>query len=206
MRLALVPRTNEIYDLFSCAGENALAAARLAAVRFRELPGTTADQARIKELEHEGDRLLGDIFHYLNTQYITPFDREDVFGLAHAIDDVVDHIEHASDMLGLYRIERPSERAIAQCDVLVNATEELAAASGSLRARNGIGDHLDAITRFEHEGDRIVRAAIAELFADEDIDTRTVVRWKDIHEALEQAIDACETAAHVIGNVVVKNS
>lgn len=206
MRLSLTPRTNEIYDLFSAAGQNAAAAASLAAVRFRELPPTPAAQAAIKGLEHEGDRILGDIFHCLNTQYVTPFDREDVFGLAHAIDDVVDHIEQACDLLGLYRIERPSPAAIAQCDVLVDATRQLAAASGALRDRDGIGDRLDAITQLERDGDRIVRAAIAELFADESVTTRTIVRWKDIHEALEEAIDACETAAHVIGNVVVKNS
>jgi uncharacterized protein Yka (UPF0111/DUF47 family) len=150
--------------------------------------------------------LTHDIIQLLNTQYVTPFDREDIYDLARAIDDVVDHIEHASDLLGLYKVEGPMEQALAQCRVLVAATEALAAALGDLRAVKRIPPHLLEVKRLEDEGDRIVRDAIAVLFEDEDVSPRVIIIWKDIFEALEQAIDACETAAHVIGNVVVKNA
>ena len=206
MRLALVPRTTEFYELFAEAGANAVEAARQAETRFREFPDARVTQDEVKALEHEGDRLTHDIIQLLNTQYVTPFDREDIYDLARAIDDVVDHIEHASDLLGLYKVEGPMEQALAQCGVLIAAAEALAAALGDLRAVKRIQPHLIEVKRLEDEGDRIVRDAIAALFENEEVSPRVIIRWKDIFEALEQAIDACETAAHVIGNVVVKNA
>jgi predicted phosphate transport protein (TIGR00153 family) len=206
MRLALVPRTNEFYDLFGEAGLNALETARATEQRLREFPDTSIPHERVKELETEGDRLTHDLIQLLNTQYVTPLDREDIYALATAIDDVVDHIEHASDLLSLYRIEGPMEQAVDQARVLVSATEALARALATLRSPDSVRRHLVEVKRFEDEGDRIVRDAIAALFENEDVSPRVIIRWKDIFEALEQAVDACEKAAQVIGNIVVKNS
>jgi uncharacterized protein len=105
VKLALVPRTTEFFDLFSRAGQNALEAARLAETRFREYPNTSVTQADVKAIETAGDQITRDLIQLLNTQYVTPFDREDIFQLATAIDDVVDNIEEATDLLELYRIE-----------------------------------------------------------------------------------------------------
>ncbi len=206
MRLSLVPRTTEFYDLFARAGANAVETARLAEKRFREFPDTDVTQERVKDLEHEGDAVTRDIVTLLNTQYVTPFDREDIYALASAIDDVVDNIEEASDLLSLYRIEGSMEQALEQCRVLVGATERLADALGDLKAVRGVQRHLVELKSLEDEGDRIVRDAIAALFEDEDVSPREIIRWKDIFEALELAIDSCERAALVIGNVVVKNA
>jgi predicted phosphate transport protein (TIGR00153 family) len=206
MRLALVPRTNEFYDLFGEAGLNALAAARATEQRLREFPDTAVPHERVKELESEGDRLTHELIQLLNTQYVTPLDREDIYALATAIDDVVDHIEHASDLLSLYRIEAPMEQALEQARVLVAAAEALARALATLRTPNAVRRHLDEVKRFEDEGDRIVRDAIAALFENEDVSPRVIIRWKDIFEVLEQAVDACHRAAQVIGNIVVKNA
>jgi predicted phosphate transport protein (TIGR00153 family) len=206
MRLALVPRTTEFYGLFAAAGANAAAAAKLVSTRFRELPDSSVAHAAVKDLEHEGDRLTHDIVELLNTHFVTPFDREDIYGLATAIDDVVDHIEHASDLLDVYRIDAPMDQAIEQCRVLVDVTDALADALGHLRGFRGTRDALARVKQCEDEGDRVARDALAALFEDEDVDPRAMIRWKDVFEALEEAIDACETAAHVIGNVVVKNA
>ena len=206
MRLALVPRTNEFYDLFREAGMNALEVARATEERLREFPDTAIPQERVKELETEGDRLTHDVIQLLNTQYVTPLDREDIYALATALDDVVDHIEHASDLLGLYRIEAPMEQAVEQARVLVEATEALAQALAALRTPQSVRPHLADVKRLEDEGDRIVRDAIAALFEDEEVSPRVIIRWKDIFEALEQAIDACDRTAHVLGNIVVKNA
>jgi uncharacterized protein len=206
MRLALVPRTNEFYDLFGQAGQNALEAARATEQRLREFPDTSVSHELVKELESEGDRLTHDVIQLLNTQYVTPLDREDIYALATAIDDVVDHIEHASDLLGLYRIEGPMEQAVEQGRVLVAATEALARALATLRTQERVRQQLVEIKRLEDEGDRIVRDAIAALFENEDVSPRVIIRWKDIFEALEHAIDACDRTAHVIGNIVVKNA
>ena len=206
MRLSLVPRTNEFYDLFTAAAENAVAAARLAEKRFREFPDTDIDQAKVKDLEHTGDRLTHEIITLLNTQYVTPIDREDIYALATRIDDVVDNIENASDLLGLYKVESSMQQAIEQCRVLVAATEHLVQALTELRHVRGVEQHLIDLKQREDEGDQILRDAIAALFENEDVSPRVIIRWKDIFEALEDAIDSCETAAQVIGNIVVKNT
>jgi len=205
MRLALVPRQSEFYELFARAGENALAAARVVEERFRAIGTDEIPQERLKELEHEGDRLTGELIGLLNTQYVTPIDREDIYALAGAIDDAVDFMDDASELLDLYRIDSARDEAHAQCRVLVQSAEQLSEALNGLRGLKGAQERLFAIKALEDEGDAIHRDAIAALFANESISARDLVKWKDIHEALEEAIDACETAAHLIGNIIVKN-
>jgi uncharacterized protein len=162
-------------------------------------------QADVKALEHKGDELTRELIELLNTQYITPFDREDIYELATALDDVVDHIENASDLLGLYKVEQTRDEAIEQCRVLVLAVEHLVKGVAELRHLTRVRPHLLEVKQLEDEGDRIVRGAIAGLFEDGGADPLTVIRWKDIFEALEEALDACETAADLVGNIVVKN-
>ena len=206
MRLALVPRPTEFYDLFTKAGANALEAAHKAEVRFREHPNSSVTQAQLKEVEHAGDRITHDIIQLLNTQYVTPFDREDIYQLATAIDDVVDHIDEACDLLDLYGVDAAAKHAIEQCRILVAAVQHLAAALADLKPRRQIQQELVALKEMEDEGDRVLRQALGDLFRDSRIDPLVIIRWKDIFEALEEAIDACETAANFVGNVVVKNS
>ncbi len=126
MKLSLIPRPSEFYDLFAEASANALEAARQTEARFRGFPGSAVSHAEIKEIEHVGDRLTRDLFHLLNTQYVTPFDREDIFGLATALDDVVDMIEHASDLLDLYGVETVAKPAIPSVGLAL-ATSTIAA-------------------------------------------------------------------------------
>ena len=206
MRLSLIPKSTEFYDFFSAAGENAVETARLVERRFREFPDTEVSQTRVKELEHEGDRLTREIITLLNTQYVTPIDREDIYALASALDDVVDNMENASELLGLYKVEGSMEQALEQCRVLVAAVEHLSTALHELRRLRGVNEHLVRVKALEDEGDQILRDALAALFENEDVSPSVVIRWKDIFEALEDAVDACETAAHVAGNVVVKNA
>lgn len=206
MRLSLVPRTSAFYDLFTKAGLNALEGARLVERRFREHPSSSVTQAHIKGIEHEGDAITRDLIQLLNTQYVTPYDREDIYELATSIDDVVDHLDEASDLLELYGVESPTRQAIEQCRILVGAVEHLATALGELKGLRGVQKELIALKDLEDEGDRVVRGAIADLFRDPRIDPLIVIRWKDIFEALEDSLDACETAANVIGNIVVKNA
>jgi uncharacterized protein len=204
VRLALVPRTSEFYDLFSRAAENALDTARLVERRFREFPEQGVRQPDVKALEHKGDELTRELIELLNTQYITPFDREDIYELAKAIDDVVDFIENASDLLTLYKVERPMGQSLEQCRLLVEATEHLSKALGELRGLRNAERHLVEVKALEDAADSLLREAIAGLF-ENHVDPVEVIRWKDIFEALEDAIDACETAADVVGNIVVKN-
>jgi uncharacterized protein len=204
MRLAFVPKTTEFYDFFTRAGENLLATARLAEQRFREFPETGIAHEQVKDLENQGDELTREIIDLLNTQYITPFDREDIYELAKSIDDVVDYIEHASELLDLYQVDMRMEQSVEQCRVLVQGAQHLSQALAELRQLRRVEQHIVAVKRLEDEGDQIERKAIAALFR-EDVDPLTVIRWKDIFEALEDAVDACETAADLVGNIVVKN-
>jgi uncharacterized protein len=138
VRLRLTPRTTEFYDLFTRAGENALQAARSAETRFREYPNSSVTQADVKAIENEGDDLTRALIQLLNTQYVTPFDREDIYELTTAIDDVVDYIEEASDLLELYGIESTTKHAVEQCRIMVGAVEQLAVALASLKGMRGI--------------------------------------------------------------------
>ncbi|MCL4288822.1 MAG: DUF47 family protein [Thermoleophilia bacterium] len=206
MRLALVPKSSEFYDLFIRAGENALASARLADERFRDHPNTTVAHSEVKRLESIGDELTHEIIQLLNTHYVTPFDREDIYELATAMDDVVDAIEQASELLDLYAVESTSRSAIDQCRILVTAAEQLALALRELKGRKRAQTALVEVKRLEDDADRVVRDAIGALFHDPRIDPLLVIRWKDIYEALEEAVDGCERAANVVGNIIVKNA
>ena len=137
VKISLTPRTSEFYELFGRAGENALAVAQLVERRFREYPNSDVTQEEIKAAETEGDALTRDLIHLLNTQYLTPFDRDDIYMLATEIDDVVDYLEEASDLLGLYGVELPTRHAVEQCRVLVSACERLAAALENLKGQRG---------------------------------------------------------------------
>ena len=206
MRISLTPRTSEFYVLFGKAGDNALQVARLVERRFREHPNSGVTQEQVKAEETEGDTITRDLITLLNTQYITPFDREDIYLLATEIDDVVDYLEEASDLLGLYGVEMPTRHAVEQCAVIVRACEHLAAACHNLKGMRGVQESLVELKRLEDEGDRILRDALASLFRGRGIDPLIVIQWKDIYEALERGLDACETAANVIANIVVKNA
>jgi uncharacterized protein len=206
VRLSLVPRPTEFFDLFAKAGENALEAARHAETRFREYPNSSVTQADVKAIERRGDELTRELIQLLNTQYVTPFDREDIYELATALDDVVDYIDEATDLLELYGIEATTAHAVEQCRILVAAVEQLSTALNRLRSMRGIQDPLVELKRLEDEGDRVVHDAIAALFRDDRIDPLIVIRWKDVYDGLERAIDSAEHAANVIANVVVKNA
>jgi hypothetical protein len=206
LKISLVPRTTAFYELFTSAGANALEAARLVERRFREHPNSSVRHSDVKAIEDAGDTITRDLIQLLNTQYITPFDREDIFQLATALDDVVDHVDEASELLELYGVETPTRQAIEQCRILVGAVEHLSVALAELQGMRGVERELVALKKLEDEGDRVLHDAIADLFRDPRIDPLIVIRWKDIFEALEDALDACETAANVIGNIVVKNA
>ena len=206
MKISLTPKTSEFFTLFTAAGENALEVARLVERRFREHPNSGVTQEQVKATETAGDAIVRELITLLNTQYLTPFDREDIYLFATEIDDVVDYLEEASDLLGLYGVELPTKHAVQQCAIIVKAVEQLAIASANLKGMSGIQQTLVELKSLEDEGDRVFRDALAALFRDDRIDPLIVIRWKDIYEALERALDACETAANVIANIVVKNA
>ena len=187
------------------AGRNAPRAGGVRRARRGDYPGRTAWARGPGECERAGDRLTHDIIHRLNGggRGRAPFDVADGHQLATAIDDVVDDAEQTGDWLGLHHVEAPTDQAVALAEVLVGAAEQVALALRCLRDGGDVGAHLVEIHRLENEGDRVVRDAVAALFAD-GIDPMVVIRWKDIYEALESAIDRCETVAHVLEGISLK--
>jgi uncharacterized protein Yka (UPF0111/DUF47 family) len=158
----------------------------------------------LKVCEQEGDRITHDIIHRLaGARVRAPFDAGDGYALATALDDVVDHSENVGAQLGLYGVEAPMEQAVEFTDVLVGAGEQIAQALRCLRNGAELGPHLVEIHRLENEGDRLQRDGVASLFAG-GIDPMVVIRWKDIFESLEAAVDACETVAHVLEGITLK--
>jgi predicted phosphate transport protein (TIGR00153 family) len=195
-----------MFALLARAGENAVSTAKAVECRFREYPSSSVSQEDVKELEHEGDRIVSETLRTINAQFVTPYDREDLVTLAFAVDEVPDKIENASELLGLYGVESPTRQSLELCALLVRATEELSALLGGLRGLRGSAEEIRTIKAIEDEADDVARAARASLFKDDRIDPMIVIRWKDIYEALEDAVDACETAAHRVGNILVKNA
>jgi predicted phosphate transport protein (TIGR00153 family) len=202
---SLVPRDRTFFDLFVEAGENTLRAARLLKDMLENWPDEGGLSRDILKAEQEGDRITHDIVRRLNTTFVTPIDREDIYGLATQMDDIVDYTEEAADFLGLYKIEAPMDQAQQMADVLVKSCEQLSGALGELRGFKDLEHYWIEIHRLENEGDRISRDAVASLFAN-GIDPMVVIRWKDIFDVLEQAIDATETAAHILEGIAIKNS
>ena len=206
MRLSIAPRDREFFDLFEEAGGNSVRAADLLDRMLRAFPDRGDDLARdILICEQDGDRITHDIIRRLNETFVTPIDREDIYELASALDDVVDYTEEVADYLILYKIEAPMEQAQRLAHVLLQCTRQLAEAMPRLRGFKDISHYTVEVNRLENDGDRIVREAIASLF-DNGIDPMVVIRWKDIFERLEAAIDATERVANILENIVIKNS
>jgi uncharacterized protein len=187
------------------AGRNVQRSGLLLRDLLVDYPERAALAQDLKVCEQEGDRITHDIIHRLAARgrVRAPFSAGDGYALATALDDIVDHSEHAAAQLGLYRVEAPMEQAVEFADVLVGAGEQIAQALRSLRTDTELATHLVEIHRLENEGDRLQRDGVASLFAG-GIDPMVVIRWKDIFEALEAAVDACETVAHVLEGITLK--
>jgi predicted phosphate transport protein (TIGR00153 family) len=199
------PRDRVYFELFEEAGRNILLTAELLDRLMSDYPDHKELAAEIRDREHEGDRIVHDIIQHLNQTFVTPIDREDILALASALDDIVDYTEEVADYLGLYRIEAPMDQAIQLTKVLKAAAREICEAIPHLRTFKDLSRHTIEINRLENEGDRISREAVASLF-DGGIDPMVVIRWKDVFERLEAAIDATERVAHLMEGVVIKNS
>ena len=198
-------RDREFFDLFEEAAQNAVRGADLLDQMLAHYPDR-ADLARdIVVCEQEGDRITHDIHHRLNSTFVKPIDREDILELTSDLDDIIDLIDEVADYLGLYKIEAPMEQSQRMAHILLQATRQIAEAMPRLRTFQDMKHYTVEVNRLENDGDRTSRHAIASLF-DGGIDPMVVIRWKDIFERLEEAIDACEHVANTLEGIVIKNA
>jgi len=199
------PPQAHIFGLLRSAGRNAAESTEL----INELLATWPDERGLREeitrREHEGDRLTHKVINELRVSKLTPFDREDIYALAGAIDDVVDDVEEVSEQLALREVEAPMEQAQELAGVLRDSGRTLCSALDGLESLDGVEEHLAEIRRLEQEGDRIYRGAVGALFGGA-IDPMFVIRWKDIYAALEEAIDRCRAAGNSLESIVVKHT
>ena len=200
-----VPKDREFFDLFEEASGNIVRAAELLEEMVKGFPDTRELGREVLLCEQEGDRITHDIIHRLNQTFVTPIDREDILELTSALDDVVDLTEEVSDFLVLYKVEAPMDPAERLTTILKDACRQIAAAMPRLRNFDDISHYVVEIHRLENDGDRASREGIASLF-DKGVDPMVVIRWKDIFERLEEAIDAAESVADVLESIVIKNS
>jgi hypothetical protein len=202
--LRLTPQKREFFDLFTQASSNAREIARTLVELLADWPDQREKLRDIRELEHEGDRLTHEVIDLLNRTFVTPLDRDDMYRLASVIDDVCDHVDEAADNIDAYEVQTVPARAREQAEVIHRAASRLHEAVELLEGFRDSSRQLDALRELEDEGDRLMREAVADLFRS-GADPLTIIRWKDIHEQLEEAVDACENAADVLEAILVKN-
>lgn len=206
MRLSLRPQHNNFYPMFAASGENLVVGARL----LKEL--ITADMASRKDIaekmrgaEHAGDEATHAIMRELNESFVTPFDREDIYRLASSLDDVMDAMEAAVDLVVLYRIDELPPEVSDQVDVLERAAELTAEAMPRLRAMKDLSAYWIELNRLENQADQVYRRLLAKLFSG-DYDALTVLKLKEVVDQLEEAADAFEHVANTVETIAVKDS
>jgi predicted phosphate transport protein (TIGR00153 family) len=204
-RVSLVPQKREFFDLYNRAASNTVAIAeRLGNLLERYPDDRDAILRDVKDLEHEGDRLTHELVDLLNRTFVTPFDRDDMYRLAGALDDVCDHVDEAAGKIVGYRVVEIRAQAHGQAQVIQRAATKLCEAVARLEGFKESRRQLIELRELEDEGDRLMHEGITGLFS-AGADPLSVIRWKDIHESLEEAVDACENAADVLEAILVKN-
>jgi hypothetical protein len=201
----LLPRNDSFFDLFVALAENIHAGSGVLVELLHKDDGADKYAERIKDLEHIGDNLTHSLMMRLNQSFITPFDREDIHLLASRIDDVLDLVDAAASRMVTYRIERVRPGVADLAAVLHEATGQVVAAVRALGKQDHILNYCIEINRLENESDRLCRTLIAQLF-DEEKDALQIIKWKEIIEVIETAVDKCEDVANVIETVTLKSA
>lgn len=200
-----MPKSPSFASAFASLAENTHEGSAVFVEMLEKYGGAEKYVERIKEIEHAGDNMTHALLTHLNQTFITPFDREDIYMLAGRVDDVLDLIDAAARAFVTYRIDRIRAGVPDLAKVLHQATGKVVAAVHVLGKQDHILDHCIEINRLENEGDRLSRKLIAELF-DEEKDPIQIIKWKEIIETIETAVDKCEDVSNVIETITLKNA
>jgi predicted phosphate transport protein (TIGR00153 family) len=202
----LTPQENSFYDLFATSARHLVDGAHeLTNLLGVEHSEREAVAARMRDIEHDADDATHAIMRKVNSSFITPFDREDIYGLASHLDDCMDHMEAAADLIVLYRIGDLPEGVSAQVEVLARMSELTAEAMPRLRSMHDLSEYWIEINRLENQADQAYRRLLAELFNNGE-DAISVLKLKEVIDVLEAAADAFETVAHTVESIAVKES
>jgi predicted phosphate transport protein (TIGR00153 family) len=199
------PHREKFFDLFKQSAENALAGARALKEMLDHYENPQESWKKLKDLEHEGDRLTHRAIRSLNQTFLTPIDAEDIHALTTALDNVMDAIEAGASRMVLFKIERPTAESLELSEIIVTATEQLVKAVSHMPRLDDIDEYCIEINRLENAADDIYRKAIGNLFANGS-SPMDVIKWLDIYEILESATDRCEDVANILESIGLKNS
>ena len=199
------PHREKFFDLFKQSAENALSGARALKEMFDRYDNPQESWKKLKDLEHEGDRLTHRTIRSLNQTFLTPIDSEDIHALTTALDNVMDAIEASASRMVLFKIERPTAEALELAEIIVTAAEQLVKAVSHMPRLDDIDEYCIEINRLENSADDIYRKAISNLFGDAH-PPMDVIKWLEIYENLESATDRCEDVANILESIGLKNS
>lgn len=201
----LIPREEKFFDLFEQQAANIMAASRTLEELVLDYPNAKAKYQGIRDLEHAGDTLTHELVRRLNTTFITPIDREDIYALASRLDDVLDLIDAVAERLLLYKISKPTQGSADMAKIIVKTAEETDRAVHCLRTLSPLYQkHSIEVNRLENEADRLLRDLLAALF--DGTDPVEIIKWKEIYETMEAVTDRCEDVVNVIEGIALKNA
>jgi len=204
----LKPQDDRFFQYFEEASEAICVATQILKGYFADRSDPAANLKRINEVEHRGDRIFGEVMEQINNSFVTPFDREDILGLAQSLNKVLDHIQGTMEKMVIYKCEQPKEKYIpALVSVLEQASEEIKKTVLNLHDvkanHNSIIASCEKIRAHEQEGDNLYRAGIARLF-EQTNDAVYMIKWKEIYEHLETTLDYCEDVSNILKGIAVK--
>ena len=203
--MRLIPRDEEFYPLFCQAADNLAEAARRLAAVLDDLDSAAERQRAVAECEHKGDEIMQAVVHRLNSSFVTPFDREDIHALAMQIDDVVDDIQSAAELLVLHAVEEPLPEMKELVDILILISERAAALMTKLPRLRDTQQEISDIDRLESEADRVYRRLVARLFSGE-FKAMDVLKLKDVVEEIEKSVNGVENVADIVESIVLKHA
>jgi predicted phosphate transport protein (TIGR00153 family) len=203
MRIRLIPREESFFDLFEEMADKVREGAEELLGLLKNYSELERRAGRVLDIEHEGDEITHEVMRRLNTTFVTPFDREDIHHLAANLDDVLDHIEAAAEFLQLHKIAEPLPQMVSLSETLATAAGITADSMPNLRKMKDLDVYWVEINRLENEADRFYRRTIAQLFSG-DYKAMDVLKWKDIIEEIEHAVDRLEDVANTIEGIVLK--
>jgi len=206
MAFSLFPKNERFFDLFSLSASNIRLAAEQLLNMVQDFTRVEEKANKLKEVESQGDSITHEIIDYLNSSFITPIDREDIYALAGKLDDVLDEIEGVSSRLHLFAVEKPTAECIELVKIVVRATESIEKAIKNLKKMSGMKAFFVEIHSLENQADQITRGLTARLFHEGAKDLLGLIKWKEIYSRLEHTADRCEDVANVIEDIAVKNA
>jgi uncharacterized protein len=202
----LIPKEEKFFVMFKEMTWNIVAGAELLKDMLDNFEDPIGSQRRIKDVEHKGDAQTHDIIKKLNKSFITPFDREDIYALSAALDDILDLIDACSQRVVMYNVEKPTPEAKELAFIILKSCQTIDKAVALLGGKlEPIAEYCVEVNALENEADRVCREAVSRLF-DQEKDPIQLIKWKEIYETLERATDKCEDAANILESVVMKNA